>query len=500
MTLALDLSGIRWSPQQRDIFSEIQHGNGHVIVQAFAGAGKTSTAIEALKRLPQGTRALLCAFNKSIADELQARAPREVKVSTLHGLGCGVLFAAWDKCPIDAKRGARHISIAASEWRAQTASAPNLTPAIERELAGVLSLCKSRLVSSAEEIEREVQAARISLPARMTEADACAIIARALDLALVADGTVSFDDMIYVPAALGIRPRAQYAVVFVDETQDMSRAQLVLAQLALRPGGRLVLIGDSRQAIYGWRGADVGSMERMAVDLDATVLPLSITLRCPRAVVSVARRWVPTLEAAPDAPAGIVRVCSLPAADWSEGDLVVSRLNAPLTRCALSAIRAGKRARIQGKEFAQSFRLWAQSFGVRRASDLVQTARGWVRAELAKLGDGDQDAAEDLLDRVDTLEALAEGCSTADEVYARLDLLFSGNGPALLFSSTHRAKGMERDRVYVLAWTYKPERSLEEENLAYVAVTRAKRELVLVEHPERPITDDSMAAIVRGAR
>lgn len=498
MTLALDLSGIQWSPQQRAVFAEVEHGEGHLIVDALAGTGKTTTVIEALKRLPHGSRALLCAFNKSIADELEARAPRGVKVQTLHGLGCGILYRAWGKCPLDARRPYRHLSMAVSEWREGRERAPMLPPSVERELAAVLSLCKSRLVDNAEAIEHELQRAAIALPQGVSLADAGWIVARALDLAIEQDGTICFDDMVYVPARLGLRG-AQYDVVFVDETQDMSRAQLVLAQSALKSGGRLVLVGDRNQAIYGWRGADVGSMDRMAVELDATVLPLSVTRRCPRSVVALARRVVPAFEAAPDAPEGIVSTCDLGRVEWTEGDLVVSRLNAPLARCALAAIRQGKRARIQGKEFAQIFRTWAGSFGARRVADLLQVARAWVQTELTKLGSDEQDVAEDLLDRVATLEALAEGCATVEQLFVRLDSLFSDEGPGLLFSSTHRAKGMERDRVFVLAWTFKPDAGGEAANLWYVAITRAKRELTLVTGP-RAISDRIVLEAVGGAR
>lgn len=498
MTLALDLSGIQWSPQQRAVFAEVERGDGHVIVEALAGTGKTTTAIEALNRLPRGAKALLCAFNKSIAEELEARAPRGVKVQTLHGLGAGILYRAWGKSPLDPRRPYRHLSIAVGEWRSGREGAPMLAPSVERELAAVLSLCKSRLVDGVEQIEHELLRATIALPEGVTLQDAAWIVARALDLAIEQDGTTHYDDMVYVPARLGLRG-AQYDVVFVDETQDMSRAQLVLAQLALKPGGRLVLIGDRHQAIYGWRGADVGSMERMTTELDATVLPLSITRRCPRSVVALAQQIVPAFEAAPEAPEGAVKTCPLSHVEWTEGDLVVSRLNAPLARCALAAIRQGKRARIQGREFAQVFRAWAQSFGARRVSDLLQVARAWVQTELTKLGADEQDVAEDLLDRVATLEALAEGCSTVEQLFMRLDSLFSDEGPGLLFSSTHRAKGMERDRVFVLAWTFKPDSSEEGANLWYVAITRAKHELTLVTGP-RAISDRIVLEALEAAR
>jgi superfamily I DNA/RNA helicase len=79
------------------------------------------------------------------------------------------------------------------------------------------------------------------------------------------------------------------------------------------------------------------------------------------------------------------------------------------------------------------------------------------------------------------------------EVLSAIERLFSDQKPenAVILSSTHKAKGLERDRVWLLQDTYLRSRrnrlgvwegpSQEEKNLFYVAVTRAKSELVLVE-------------------
>ncbi|MCU0208914.1 ATP-binding domain-containing protein, partial [Mycobacterium tuberculosis] len=57
----------------------------------------------------------------------------------------------------------------------------------------------------------------------------------------------------------------------------------------------------------------------------------------------------------------------------------------------------------------------------------------------------------------------------------------------VIFSTTHKAKGLERDRVFVLINTYRygPGVTGEEANLWYVAVTRAKSELYLVRKPSK---------------
>lgn len=78
--------------------------------------------------------------------------------------------------------------------------------------------------------------------------------------------------------------------------------------------------------------------------------------------------------------------------------------------------------------------------------------------------------------------ALCEGCNDLMEVKKRIETLFyeGDDNRRVILSTTHKAKGLERDRVFMLNKTYKPEKSIEERNLTYVAITRAKKELYYV--------------------
>jgi DNA helicase-2/ATP-dependent DNA helicase PcrA len=461
-----------WSAQQRAIFAAVASEQGHLQIVARAGTGKTTTIIEALSHVPRGQRVLLCAFNKSIADELTSRAPRGVKVSTLHGLGFGAVLRRWpsiSKTP-DKTRD-RRLMERALEGR-------GLRRDLAPELAKVASLCKARLDTDEASILRALRSAEVTL-APKDHAACVAAIVDAVALATECDGTISFDDMVFVPAALGWSC-GTYDLVFVDETQDMSAAQLQLARSALAPGGRMVLVGDDRQAIYGWRGADVGGMARMREELEANTLPLSITYRCGQRIALLAAQLVPDFQAAPSNPAGTIRRGTVDEA--REGDAVLSRINAPLVRLALEAIRAGKRARIQGRDIGAGLRAHAQSFGEFDVRALLRSAKIRLEASLADLADTEEgEEIERLQDQFATLTALCEDARTINDVLARIERLFSDDGPGLIFSSTHRAKGLEWNRVFLLADTYRPSASIEGENLWYVAVTRARHELVLVQ-------------------
>jgi hypothetical protein len=190
----------------------------------------------------------------------------------------------------------------------------------------------------------------------------------------------------------------------------------------------MVLVGDDRQAIYGWRGAEIGGMERMRQELDARVLSLSVTHRCARSITTLAARVVPDFEAAPNAPEGTIRTGNEEEA--VEGDAVLSRVNAPLVRLALAALRAGKRARIQGKDIGAGLRVYVQSFGESDARALVKAAKERHLETLQTLdADSDGEEIERLTDQLATLEALCENARTIFEVLARIEQLFSDTGP-----------------------------------------------------------------------
>ena len=63
----------------------------------------------------------------------------------------------------------------------------------------------------------------------------------------------------------------------------------------------------------------------------------------------------------------------------------------------------------------------------------------------------------------------------------RVRQLFQDDGPGsrICLSTTHRAKGLEAPRVWMLAETYRGG-TTEEDNLRYVAITRAQQELIYV--------------------
>ena len=313
--------GLSYTPSsyQAAIFDHIENGRGHAVVEAVAGSGKTTTIVSAA-RLTAG-EGLFVAFNKSIASELGTRLEGTSMVAkTVHSVG----FAA-------VRKFNRGVKVNASKYR-------DLLKTFERDVSRG-SIC-GRKVSGAESqaleehgrfpmpvIARLLDLVRLSLvDCEASDAFDSSVLALAdhhgLDIpaglesivvesvrraALVGKNKtneVDFTDMIWLPVVHGYATTT-YSWVFVDECQDISAAALALVKMCVRRGGRMLFVGDRRQAIYGFAGADAESFANIIESTHATVFPLSVCYRCPSAVLAMAREYCPQVEARPNAPAGV---------------------------------------------------------------------------------------------------------------------------------------------------------------------------------------------------
>lgn len=88
---------MNYTVEQQAIFNFVRDGNGHGIIDAVAGAGKTTTIIECASYVQNKNSVLFCAFNNSIANEIARKfykkGMNEVTVKTIHALGRQILQA-----------------------------------------------------------------------------------------------------------------------------------------------------------------------------------------------------------------------------------------------------------------------------------------------------------------------------------------------------------------------------------------------------------------------
>lgn len=486
----------KWSDQQEAIFAEFRDGRNNVVVRARAGTGKTTTILRAIDFAPE-SRILLAAFNKKIAEELKTKLQNpKAEAKTLHSIGFGLVLRNWRGVKLNDDRGSNLARAAANRFTPNSnAMAPNSVVAVVAKLA---SLAKGSMPFAGVDGLMELALNNNLGPDEAADAEGWTTtdIARAarvaMDSALKFDGTLDFDDMVFVPVA-NRWARGVYDLVVVDEAQDMNASQLLLAQGVAKKNGRVVVVGDDRQAIYGFRGADSGSIDRLKTELKAIELGLTITYRCPKKVVAMAQALVPDYQAADTAPEGEVAELdySKLADEAKEGSFVLSRKNAPLGRICLSLLRRGTRARIEGRDIGATLLRVVRDLKLKNLSDLDERLEVWAARQdkrAAKLSEKAALAAREMIaDQKETIKVLSEGLATVAELNARIETLFTEvvKGQKIDFvvcSSIHRSKGLEADTVYLFTETLYPggRRDTEEQNIEYVAITRAKRRLVLV--------------------
>jgi superfamily I DNA/RNA helicase len=491
----------QWSPQQTAVFDFFRSGAGHLVVRARAGCGKTSTIVEAISHAPERS-ILLAAFNKRIQEELSRRlANPNAQAKTLHSVGFACVRRYWEGLSI-AHGTARAWALA------DRVCGGRVPDAIKRLVAKLHSKGREILpharalgdltdIGVTFECEPDEQWAKDGYDLAFVEVRALEAMELAAKEKPVETG-IDFADMIFLPVR-NHWLRREYDLVVVDEAQDMTVAQLEIARGIC--AGRICVVGDDRQAIYAFRGADAQSLDRLKTELGAAELGLTTTYRCGKAIVVAAAHLVPDFRAADSAPAGEIRSLQKEKLvdEAAAGDFILSRKNAPLAEVAMSLVRAQKRVRIAGRDIGAGLlaivRKLAKGTAAASVTDFLDRVTSWEQREVSRAIAADRaERADTIRDQGETLRVLCEGVAGIGELEARIENLFTDDGlgaaSVVTCSSVHKAKGLEAERVFVLRDTLyavgkpgaKPSaaRMREEQNIEYVAITRAKRMLVWV--------------------
>jgi superfamily I DNA/RNA helicase len=481
-----------WSDQQNEIYEWFADGDGNLVVIARAGSGKTTTIVEGVNRAPEET-ILLAAFNKRIAEELNGRIGGQpsAEAKTLHAVGNMLVREYWGGV-----RTARNVDDRAKDLSEAVCGKDTPTTIIRlvsklhtkaREMAPYAK-SGADLMALAEQFECEPDDFWKFQGMGLDYVLDKAYEAMELAAEVKPRGGIDFADMIYLP----LRKKwaaGKYALVVVDEAQDMTMAQLDLARKVLAPGGRMCVVGDDRQAIYGFRGADSNSLSRLKNELKAKQLGLTVTYRCGHEIVARAQQIVPDIEAGKGNPKGeILATDANELIDRAQpGDFILSRLNAPLASVAMQLIREGKRADIAGRDIGAGLKTLIRkiSKGVYTVVDFQDAVDAWEAKEVVRLTRLKfENRITAVRDQAETLQVLSEGAESIGAIEQRITMLFNDDGPnaaKILCSSVHKAKGLESNRVFLLDWTFRDGKDKEEDNIRYVAVTRARHELIYVE-------------------
>jgi DNA helicase-2/ATP-dependent DNA helicase PcrA len=496
------------SEHQKKIFEFISRRDGSLVIDAKAGAAKTTTIVESLKYIPNNKKILFLAFNKAIAAELQKRVPFYVKAQTINSLG----HRAWCRHlrgvditvePHKVRKILRDMLIN-SEISPETYEDIGddiIDLVVGAKIFGIVPRAMKKnglwdlMQDSLENWFAVQEHFGIFFDSPVQEAWAINLARTALSRSLEIQNVIDFTDQLYMPMAYKV-PLERFDYVFVDEAQDVSDIKRDLIFKSVSRGGRLVAVGDARQAIFGFAGANSKSLAKIAETSNAHTLALPISYRCPKEVIKVARSIVPDIEPSPYAKDGKVQDLGK---NWSEKmfrstDMILCRNNKPLVALAYQLLQARVPCKIRGRQ--DMGRNLVSVLRKLKSSDTKSTfekLKKWRDLQIKRLTKKDPDANVDHIhDKFDTLEVFIKNNNDGktESVIREIECIFADEAKGVLLLSTiHKAKGLEAERVFLLNRNLIPSRGAkkaweleQENNLFYVAVTRSQNELYFFEN------------------
>lgn len=512
------------TPEQQAILSAGKDSKESMMVDAMAGTGKTTTLVMLAHALPPQP-AIALAFNVTIKKELERRFPSYWKIMTLNGLG----HLAWmralpreKKIILDERKLGRLVTQTFKDYQYQgneDAWSSVRTLVSKAMQVGIVPASRPHKGFRPDTLEQWAMLANENWLLDMGETEIG--LAREILTRSVAEGfegTISFDDQVYLSVCFnGQFPR--YGLLLGDEVQDWSVMNRVMAQRTC--SGRLILVGDPRQSIYSFRGADSDSMTRLrALRTQWIDLPLSVTFRCPKVIVDRQQHHAPGFTAFHSNKIGEVKKFQRYPADgnrpqagelptipiapqtWSwlqveklsaHGTLaILCRNNAPLLKIAFKLLRQNTAVTMLGRDIGKT--LVALSRKVLPDDDMaapecVTTVNVWRDSQVALANaNGQEEKVANLHDQAECLLAVIEGAraETASAIRWYLKELFERASGHVVISTIHRAKGLEFSTVLHLdPWRIpskfalqNPVQMQQEKNLLYVCETRTERLLI----------------------
>ena len=481
-------------PEQHAI---VTHDGGPLLVVAGPGAGKTRVLTHAIAhRIGAGLppeRCLAVTFTRRARDELRDRlvallgadAAARVTVATFHGLGLLILREQCRLLGLDAD-----LKVADEKTRQEvlgSLSAGGSPAALGARIAESKRVRASNVASAVFALSGDADSgddfddSDFDDRARFADPELDGLTAR-YDAALRERGMVDVDELVTRPvellssdASLAACYQERWTDVFVDEYQDLDEQQYLMLRQLAAPGARICAIGDPDQAIYGFRGGDVGYFLRFQEDFGAAghsgastqgtgaaTVRLSRSYRSAPTIVRAAmqlirpgtlvpgRELIPARTDIPDGPVALHAVGD----EWEEAEAVaaeVERLLGGASFHALDSRAVDGRDRTEHQlsfaDFAVLYRTSSQAAAVgealarrgfpvqRRAHSRLAEMPG-VAAILASLTPSD--ALEPAAPEVE----VANADSVAERVAVAVRAALAATGNALGAETAERAEAI----------------------------------------------------------
>lgn len=497
--------GFTPSPYQEKIFDFIIHGNGNAVISAKAGSGKTSTCVTAIKLIKPKNKVMFLAFNKSIAEELSQKLKDypNVEVRTSHGLGFAIIRKNVEgEVELDEFKYRRYVKSNISELTTidVTLTKNQLYNYIE-SICALVDFARFNLAQTAEEVKS--LAVKFDVPIFFDE---CDVVIKVLEWGKTELNSIDYTDMVWLPVELSMTARAfQKDFIFIDECQDQSLMSIELFLKCFKRGTRFIAMGDEDQCINTFCGSSEEAFQYMKDYPKTTQFDLPICYRCPKTVVELAKTLVPDIKCREDAPKGdIIEKCWT--SSLQSGDMVLCRSKAPLLKVYTKLLRKGIQCHIKGQDIGTNLKKLIEEVDIEELNTNLKSDGVFVRLYdnlfeirnklMESKGLDYQDATltnyiTNSYDMIKALTVLAENYTTKTELLSHIDEIFDETREGVILSTIHKAKGLEADNVYILCNSSMPSSLAKkeweknaEQNLIYVAYTRAKKKLGFISEEE----------------
>ena len=367
------MMNFKLSAYQENILNTVKLTDKNILVDAKAGSGKTSTLIlisEAIQK--QGNKCLFLAFNKHIVEELKGKMDTtDCAVKTIHSLGYSYLrsflyrqYGQHYKMDLDENKLREIVKHKFEEDGYQQSvieqnidktgtELKDFIRTLISETCHLINFCRFHMTNYHE--QDKVRKLALSCCRTIIEENIGfdnypTLVESVIDKLKndfenpeIIDGLptykVDFTDMIYFPVYYKMIPpwsiREYLDYVLIDECQDLSELQQEFLK-TLGNNSRFIFVGDEKQAIYGFAGADTKSIFKLTQRYDLEQLPLNICYRCPKKVIKLVQQEVlPTIEYNKERP-DVGEVYCIERSEiiknLEKNDVIITRRNSDLLR------------------------------------------------------------------------------------------------------------------------------------------------------------------------
>jgi len=441
----------------------------NLMINSYAGTGKTFT-LEQIERGAKQNPILYLVFNRRNADEAKDRMLGSTAVRTFNSLGHRVWASTiTPSLKLETKKTYNLFKEIADEVKGEAAR--EIWASWEQvkfgvDIAKALGYVPERLHSNAQSLisKRALHNHFDEEPDDLTSDLVDTILGRGIKLSY--DGIIDYNDQIYMPSLFGgAFPR--FPLTLVDEYQDLNPINHHMIE-KLVGKRRIIGVGDPNQNIYGFRGAKINGMEDAADFYSMSPAELSVSFRCPEAIVANVRWHVPNFKSS--RPGGHVEILtSLDPNSLRDDATFLCRLNAPLFSLAMRLLSIGRGVRIVGSDIGPRLLSIMRKLGNESLDrqGMLDAIDEWLEFKLAR----DSKTAEDT---AACMRVFARQGSNLGQAIAYADHLFKQHGSIQLLTG-HKSKGLEFPLVYHLDPHLIGE-GRQDKNIRYVIGTRSSNE------------------------